>query len=67
MSSFSQAQLDALETAIAQGVLTCEWEGQKVTYRSLGEMLRIRDIMRNSLSPQKDGSSQRNPIFDKGF
>ena len=47
--SFSEEQLTALEGAISQGTLTVEFNGKRVTYRSLDEMLRLRDIIRKSL------------------
>jgi len=47
--AFTQAQLDALEDAIAQGVLEVSYSDKTVKYRSLDEMLRVRDLMRNAL------------------
>ncbi|HEY4088864.1 MAG TPA: hypothetical protein VGM43_23195 [Bryobacteraceae bacterium] len=47
--AFTQTQLDALESAIATGALSCEFDGKRATYRSLDEMMRIRDTMRVSL------------------
>jgi hypothetical protein len=36
--AFTQAQIDALQAAIAQGVLTVQFADRTVTYRSLREM-----------------------------
>ncbi|MGY3278137.1 phage head-tail joining protein [Bradyrhizobium sp. S3.7.6] len=47
--AFSQAQLDAIEEAIAAGSTSVSYEGKSVTYRSLDEMLRIRSIIRSAL------------------
>lgn len=47
--AYTQPQLDALETAIAEGALKVEYGDKKVEYRSLNEMIRIRDIMRSEL------------------
>ena len=44
-TNFTQAQLDALTAAIAQGALTVEYEGRRVTYQSAEAMLRLRDRM----------------------
>jgi hypothetical protein len=47
--AFTQPQLDALETAIATGVLTVAHEGKHTTFRSLNEMMRVRETMRAAL------------------
>lgn len=56
--AFSQAQLDAIEAGIAAGTTSVSYEGKSVTYRSLDEMLRIRDIIMRALglSPQKSAT-----------
>lgn len=41
--NFTQAQLDALVAAYAQGVLTYEYEGKRITYRNRGEMKALID------------------------
>lgn len=55
-SSFTQAQLDALESAIADGALKVKYSDKEVEYRSLEEMLKIRDTMRNDLGLNKVSS-----------
>lgn len=47
--AFSQAQLDAIEDAIASGSMSVSYEGKSVTYRSLDDMLRVRAIIRSAL------------------
>lgn len=47
--AFTQSQLDALESSIAAGVTTVSYEGKSSTFRSLDEMLRVRDIIRRAL------------------
>lgn len=47
--AFTQPQLDALEGAIATGSLSCEFDGKRVQYRSLDEMMRIRETIREAL------------------
>jgi hypothetical protein len=47
--AWTQAQLDAIESAIASGVTTCSYEGKTVTYASLDVMLRVRSMIRASL------------------
>lgn len=47
--AFTQSQLDALETSIATGSLECRFDGKEVRYRSLDEMMRIRETIRAAL------------------
>ena len=47
--AYTQAQLDKLEAAIAIGALRVESNGDMVIYRSLEEMIRVRDLMRAEL------------------
>jgi hypothetical protein len=49
MSGFTLAQLTALESAIARGVLRVKVDGQEVQYQSTSEMLALRDRMRADL------------------
>lgn len=51
--SYTVAQLQALEAAIAQGVTKVRYVDKEVTYRSLDEMLRIRDDMKAQLGLSK--------------
>jgi hypothetical protein len=47
--AYTTAQLQALEDAIATGELTVEYDGKKVTYRSIAELLTARDFVRGQL------------------
>ena len=47
--AYTQAQLDALDKAIAEGVLSISYDGRTVTYRSLEEMNKIRGTIFESL------------------
>lgn len=49
MSNFTLKQLKALEESISEGALRVEYEGKVIVYRSLDEMLRIREKMRTDL------------------
>ena len=51
--AYTQAQLTALESAIAQGASSCEFEGKKVQFRNLEDMEAIRQAMRVSLGLTK--------------
>ena len=57
--AFTQDQLDALEKAIAEGTLTVKYRDRLVTYRSLDEMLKIRDLMKNELSSSSKAKAIR--------
>lgn len=49
MSSWTSDQLAALEAAIASGTLRVSYGDKDVTYRSLDEMLRLRETMRQAI------------------
>lgn len=62
--AYTSEQLTALENAIAEGVLKVEYGDKKVEYRSLNEMIRIRDIIKQALG---DGKPRRTyAAFSKG-
>jgi hypothetical protein len=67
MSSFTQGQLDALEAMIAGGILESEYDGKRVKYRSMAELIRARDIVKNGLgSTAVTRVTHVNPVFDRG-
>lgn len=47
--AFTQEKLEALEDAIAQGATTVMWKGKSITYRSIDEMIRIRNMIKKEL------------------
>jgi hypothetical protein len=49
--AFTQAQIDALKDAYAQGVLTVSVNGRTVTYRSGAEMLQAIRVMEGEVNP----------------
>ena len=46
---WTQAQLDALEAAIAEGVEEVKYQDKTVKYRSIKQMMALRDVMRADL------------------
>ncbi|MHB1098258.1 MAG: phage head-tail joining protein [Burkholderiales bacterium] len=48
--AYTIRQLEALEEALATGVLTATYDGKSVTYRSVGELIRAIDRVRAGLS-----------------
>jgi hypothetical protein len=66
--AWTQAQFDALDTAISMGALTVRYADRTVTYRSLEEMLKIRDMMADELGLSGVlGSSIRKLSYAKGI
>lgn len=64
--AFTQTQLDVLDAAIAEGVLTVKYQDRQVTFRSLDEMVRTRKMMADSLKTTAT-STRENPMFSKGL
>lgn len=52
--NFTCEDLVAIESALAKGVKTVKYVDKEVTYRSVNEMLQIRDMMRQCLGIGKD-------------
>lgn len=48
--AWTQAQLDAIESAIASGELTVRFGDRTVTYRSMEELLQARAVIKESLA-----------------
>ena len=61
--SFTLEPLNSLESAIADGALKVKYSDKEVEYRSLEEMLKIRDIMRNDLGLNKACCSKSKGLF----
>jgi hypothetical protein len=47
--AYTQQQLEDLEAAIAEGVTSVSSNGRQVSYRNLGDMLKLRDLMAQEL------------------
>lgn len=66
--AFTTAQLQALEAAMARGVLTVRYaDGTQTTYRSQAEMLELRRKMRYDLGLITDRSGRKYAEHTKGF
>lgn len=63
----TQAELDALESAIAQGALSVQYQDRAVRYRSLDEMYRIRDQLRKDLDVGTSRQTRRFASHSKGL
>ncbi len=64
--NWTEADLKAIDEAIATGALTVKYNDRLVTYRSLNEMLQIRQLMRECLGHVKR-SSRKFCCGDKGI
>lgn len=64
--AYSQTDLDAIEKAIASGALKVKYADKEVNYRSLDEMLKIRDQIRRALG-KTSLSGSLTPTFTKGL
>lgn len=66
MSTFTTEQLNALTEAIAQGARTVKYQDKEVTYRSLKDMLELKQLMEEDLGI-KSKNSRIKATFDKGL
>lgn len=64
--AFTQAQLEALEQSIARGVRRVQYADEAVEYRSLDEMIRLRNTMRRQLGGSL-ASGRTYAQFSKGL
>lgn len=58
--ALTQTDLDALDTAIATGELSVEFNGRRVTYRSIPDLLQARAHVAAQIAAQAN-SGQRPP------
>lgn len=47
--AFTLTQLDAIDAAITSGELIVEYEGKKVQYRSMADLMQARELVRAEL------------------
>ena len=55
--ALSQTDLDNLDAAIASGELTVEFNGRKITYRSISELLKARNHVAQAIGQQNGQSA----------
>ena len=56
---WTQSQLDAIEAAIASGELTVRFGDRTVTYRSMGELLQARGVIRDAIAAEAGTAMDR--------
>ena len=64
--ALTQTDLDALDLAIASGVLTCEMDGQRLTYQSTDAMIRARRHVASIIANNQNTGS-RAPGYSIGI
>lgn len=67
MTSWTAADLTALEKAIAQGALRVRYADKEIEYRSLMEMLQLADVMRKSLGLVGENPGRKYAEHSKGL
>lgn len=60
--AFTQQNLDVLDAAIATGTLTVEYNGKRVTYRSIDELIRARNLIKSDLENRSGAGGSRSSI-----
>lgn len=65
--AWTQDQLTALENAISQGALRVRYSDKEVQYRSLDEMLQLRDLIRQELGLKSAGPRRLFSKHSKGL
>lgn len=63
-----QSNLDALDSAIAAGLLTVEYDGKRVTYQTMSDLLRARRHIADLIAQQSAAAPSRASyaVFRKG-
>ena len=65
--SWTLEDLAALETALAKGVRIVKYADKEVTYRTVAEMIQIRDMIRRSLGCDNARGARRVATTNKAL
>ncbi|MBI3143811.1 MAG: hypothetical protein HYZ18_00790 [Pseudogulbenkiania sp.] len=57
--AFTQPQLDAIERALARGERVVQYADRRVEYRSVDELIRLRDTIKRDLAAQNGQQGSR--------
>lgn len=55
--AFTQTDLDAINKAIASGVLEVEFDDEKIKYNSISELLKAKNIIKSELDASANETS----------
>jgi hypothetical protein len=64
--AYTQTQLDALDEAIASGTKVVMYDGKRVEYATLDELLRARRIVARGLEVSATRVTGWNPSYERG-
>lgn len=62
--AYTQSDLDAIKAAIASGNLTVKINDRLVTYRSLDDLFRIKDLIEGEVNTSTSGMYPRYQVAD---
>lgn len=67
--AYTQTDLNRIEQAIATGTLRITHNGKTTEFRSLAEMMRVRDLIKKDISAgqRPAGARYYAPVFDRGY
>ncbi|MFP3432103.1 hypothetical protein SB781_20295 [Paraburkholderia sp. SIMBA_061] len=60
--AFTQQNLDAIESAIASGTLTVEYNGKRITYQSTADLIRVRNMIKADLGNRSGVGGTRSSV-----
>lgn len=63
--SYTPEQLEALRAAVAKGVRVVSYDGNRVEYQSVDEMLRLIAVMERTM-PGAAGGRRVYPVYTRG-
>lgn len=65
--AFTQTDLDNINTAIATGEMTVEFNGRRVTYRSMAELQQAKNHIQTELARTAQATSAPRSVFQYRF
>jgi len=65
--AYTTLEYDTLVKAIAQGALVVKYGDKEVTYRSLSDMLKLKKLMEDELTPSTVKPARRYAQHSKGL
>ena len=65
--AWTQSDLDAIEAALVNGTTKVKYETKEVTYRSIDELIRVRDLIKKDLGATNASSGRVYSSHSKGL
>jgi hypothetical protein len=65
--SFTAEDLAAIERALAEGTVRVRYADREVTYRSVDELVRLRNLIAGEIKSTGSGIAAHYPTFSKGL